>query len=292
VKFFFNLIQPDGFNPLLCEGIRFSIADAEGFEKALEACLDPKNQEMIRNRLAQPFTTGVLFETILREKVSLLCSKEEFLSEILSVSSASENATHIEGYWSDHWIYSFDLLESFLAIFPDRLGEIFFEDHEYTFRDTDVQVLPRSEKYVLNKNGQVRQLHSTHVDMEKNRLISSRIRLPHVVRKQHGTGPVYHTTLLGKIIALLVNKAATISPSGMGIEMDGGRPGWCDSVNGIPSLFAAGLPEAYQLIYVLRLIRDIIENHSPKPFALRVPIELHTFFRAVMRALDDFFGHI
>ncbi len=291
VRFFFNLIQPDGFNPLLCEGIRFSIADAEGFEKALEACIAPEAREMIRNRLAQPFTTGFLFETILRENVSLLCSGEELLSEILSVSSASENATHIEGYWSDHWIYSFDLLESFLAIFPDRLGEVFFEDTEYTFRDTDVQVLPRSEKYVLNRSGQVRHLQSTHVDVEKNRLISSRSRFPHVVRMQHGTGPVYKTTLLGKIVALLVNKAATVSPSGMGIEMDGGRPGWCDSVNGIPSLFAAGLPEAYQLVHVIRLLRDIVQNHSPDSFVLRVPIELHTFFRAVDRALDEFFGH-
>ncbi len=292
IRYFFNLMQPDGFNPLLCEGIRFSIVDEGGFEEVLKTIVARDDHDKLRTRLTRSFTTGFLFETILRENVSLLCPKEEFLSAVLSVSSSAENASHVEGYWSDHWMYSFDLLESFLSIFPDRLSEIVFTDREYTFRDTDVRVLPRSEKYVVNKNGQVRHLHSTEVDVDKTRLIASRLRCNHLVRTQHGIGPIYRSTLLAKIVTLLVNKSATISPSGMGIEMDGGRPGWCDSVNGIPSLFAAGLPEAYQLVHVIRMIRTFITNHAPEEYAVLVPVEVHTFFRGVSRALEDYFGGI
>ena len=54
-------------------------------------------------------------------------------------------------------------------------------------------------------------------------------------------------------------KFSTLDPYGMGVEMEGNKPGWNDSMNGLPGLFGSGMSETYEL---KRLIAFIIKQGS------------------------------
>ena len=45
-------------------------------------------------------------------------------------------AAFFEGFWSDHWEYNLDLIESYLAIFPDRQEELLFGEPGLPFFDS------------------------------------------------------------------------------------------------------------------------------------------------------------
>lgn len=56
-------------------------------------------------------------------------------------------------------------------------------------------------------------------------------------------------------VSLAVIKFATLDPLGMGVEMDGGKPGWNDAMNGLPGLLGSGTPETFELLRLLRFLR-------------------------------------
>ncbi len=57
------------------------------------------------------------------------------------------------------------------------------------------------------------------------------------MRTEYGSGDVLTMTLMEKLILLSAVKFATLDAYGMGIEMEGGKPGWYDALNGMPGLF-------------------------------------------------------
>ncbi len=59
-------------------------------------------------------------------------------------------------------------------------------------------------------------------------------------------------------VSLAVIKFATLDPLGMGVEMDGGKPGWNDAMNGLPGLLGSGTPETFELLRLLRFLRVIL----------------------------------
>ena len=40
--------------------------------------------------------------------------------------------------------------------------------------------------------------------------------------------------MISKLIILGMLKFSTLDPFGMGVEMEGGKPGWNDAMNGLP----------------------------------------------------------
>ena len=50
-----------------------------------------------------------------------------------------------EGYWVDHWTYLLDLIETYLALYPEDRSQLLFADHFYTFYDSYVKVQPEAE---------------------------------------------------------------------------------------------------------------------------------------------------
>lgn len=56
-------------------------------------------------------------------------------------------------------------------------------------------------------------------------------------------------------VSLAVIKFATLDPLGMGVEMEGGKPGWNDAMNGLPGLLGSGTPETFELLRLLRFLR-------------------------------------
>jgi len=289
LRYFFNLIQADGYNPLMCLGLRFTVADGDGLTGVLEECVPAESAATVRDHLASPFTPGTLFETIESNGIDLLVGREELLSRLLAVCERSENSEHGRGYWVDHWFYNFDLLESFLAIYPDRLREVLVDRHDFTYWDDAYPVPPRSETYTLRPDGEVRQYSEPRLDREKAELIASRENDRNLARLGAGHGEVHRTNLLEKAVCLFVNKAASLAPSGLGFDMDAGRPGWHDSINGLPSLFGSSMSECFQLRRVLALVADLIaEAGLPEDFSQDAPAEIVDYLERIIQLLEAF----
>lgn len=292
VRQFVNLLQSDGFNPMLVKGVRFRVtADTEALREAVATAVRSTDQDRVVERVAaQAFSPGALVAWIEDQGLRLKRGGPAALLEALfAVSERVEEAEHEVGYWIDHWFYNLDLIESYLAVYPDRLRELLLERDDFTFRDTDRRVRARDERTVLVAPDRVRQTDFVALDAEKAALIAQRTARPYVVRVRDGRGEPYRTNLLGKLLALVAVKVASLSPSGVGMEMDGGRPGWHDSVNGLPGLFGASTSETFQLLRALGLVAEWLDAlHLPPGFAQDVPAEVATFAKAVGRALHRY----
>ncbi|MGN0156008.1 MAG: hypothetical protein ACI39N_02065, partial [Lachnospiraceae bacterium] len=62
-----------------------------------------------------------------------------------------------------------------------------------------------------------------------------------------GKGSVIHATLIEKLLLLDMTKFAALDAYGMGIEMEGGKPGWYDALNGLPGLLGSSVTELCEL---------------------------------------------
>src|SRR5699024_9439527 len=109
--------------------------------------------------------------------------------------------------------------------------------------DNDEVVVPRTSRYVLTENG-VRQYGAVQKVPEKTALLKARDARPNQVRTLYGKGEVYRCTLASKILVLLTNKIASLDPEGVGLEMEGNKPGWCDALNGLPGILGSSINES------------------------------------------------
>ena len=261
---FLGLIQADGYNPLVVEGSRFTLP-AERRAAVLALVEQPEGLEPL---LAQPFTPGQLLRAIADEEMGLKVSPEVLVAEALTHAEQHFQATFGEGYWIDHWIYNLDLIETYLAVYPDRKDDLLFGGQAVPFFDSPAVVQPRARKYVLTDDGRVRQYGAVVEDEEKAALIAARIESPNLVRTAHGQGEVYRTTVFAKLVGLALLKFATLDPLGMGIEMEAGKPGWYDALNGLPGLFGSSLCETYELERLLTFLLEAMAERGEHQVAL------------------------
>jgi hypothetical protein len=175
-----------------------------------------------------------------------------------------------------------DLIESFLAIFPEKRKELFRGLKEFTFHDSMYVTVPREEKYVI-WDGKPVQSGGVKVDEEKKKMIADRKTDKTLVRKINGKGDVYRTDLITKLLVLAVNKINSIGPDGCGIEMETDKPNWYDALNGLPGLFGSSSNETFEL---KRLIKMILENLDGAPVEL--PEEAVDAVRASLAVLSDY----
>ena len=280
VSTFMNLIQTDGYNPLELQPSTFVLAP-EDRDAALNLAQDDAR---LREILSLPFTPGRVLRAIETSQIRLKVGREEFLAALLRHARQEVQARHQEGYWIDHWTYNLDLVASYLAVYPDRRAEFFFTDRRLTFFDDAAVVVPREERYVAVDGG-VRQLGSVVHDAEKAALIASRGESPNVVRSAYGRGAVYRTSLMAKLIALCAIKFSTLDPYGMGVEMEAGKPGWDDAMNGLPALFGSSLSETYELRRLILLLEDVCAEHPGA--TVRLACEIWALCRELTVALAD-----
>jgi hypothetical protein len=331
IRYFFNLVQPDGYNPCSLRNSRFIIdlsstkpsPEGEGWVTTARM----QEVEQRRERLprgnsnkegslfnsphpnllpegegADTITSAVLTQNLahyfdrfpdleqllsrefkyaeLWKALQTAEDPEPVIAEILAQAQEVEDAEFDRGYWSDHWTYLVDLLLSYKAIFPDRLSGLFL-DKTYTFFDPTHFVMPRAQKYVVTANG-VRQYGAVQHRPDKTDLINSRARRRYQVRSQQGRGDIIYTTLLGKILTLVVNKLATLDPFGVGIEMEADRPGWCDALNGLPGILGSSVNETIELKrladFTLAALADVAGE-------CLLPVELAEFIAALAALL-------
>jgi len=284
LTYFFNLLQTDGFNPLIVKGASFIMPKAIDLPSILEKLVEKDTLPDMAKFLTKPFTPGELILYVENNKIKLKVSNDELLNVLISQSLKIQEAEHGEGFWTDHWTYNLDLLENYLGIFPEREKEIILEKRDFTFFDNSEIVKPRSQKYVLY-DGKVKQLHSVATDADKKTMIKNRSCLPHAVRMQYGKGEVYQTTLINKLLCLMVNKLASLDPQGSGIEMEANKPNWFDALNGLPALFGSSLCETFELKRLVALTKNILEkNHVIK---ISVTEEVAAFILSLSNLIQE-----
>lgn len=280
---FMNLLQVDGYNPLVVLGNQYRIPEA-----AQATVLPLVNApEKLAPLLAEDFTPGSLLKAITVREIGLKVPMREFLMEVFAHAVQHFAAEPGEGFWTDHWTYNLDLIENYLGIYPDCKQYILFEKPEFTFYDNPEVVRPRSDKHVLVR-GEVRQRGAVWHDPEKATLIDSRPEYPHVMRDQHGKGEIFRTTLIVKIVCLAAIKCATLDPGGMGIEMEANKPGWYDALNGLPGLFGSSMPETIELVRLLRWLHEPLANAPVEQLALPEElVDLVTSLEAALAAFEQ-----
>jgi hypothetical protein len=89
--------------------------------------------------------------------------------------------------------------------------------------------------------------------------------------------------LFSKLVLLAFIKYATLDPGGMGIQMEAGRPGWYDALNGLPGLFGASMPETCEL---LRLVQFLVDVLAQETRTVILPVEGIALVKAMVAILD------
>lgn len=285
---FFSLVQLDGYNPLEIRPCTFFIQPEhrKEVEKLLAEQVQPGVSAQalapLHRLLEQSFTPGQVFK-ILAEHDIPVKEEETLVTTLLAYSTEQLEAGFGEGYWSDHWDYLLDLVDNYLKIYPDKKKELLIGRDDYLFYDSIGVVRPRKETYVLSK-GKVRQYGSLSHSKAKEGRKSFHANATNWAKDRQGE--VLHTTLLGKLVTLAVNKFLLLDQEGMGIEMEGGKPGWNDAMNGLPGLFASGMPETLELARVIHFLLTALKEKE-MPQTITLPAELCELIRKLEAILAD-----
>ena len=278
IHYFFNFLKIDGYNPLVVKGEKLIFEKV----KAQNILNDFKIKDVrLLNLMAKGFHLGEFFKLMDEEGIKIT-RKKELLSSLLSQGKRVPQASHQEGYWIDHWQYNLDLIENFLSIYPDKLKEL-FTTNNYFFWDEEYSVKPRFDRYLL-RHGKVYQGESLEVVKEKKSLIKERKSHKHYLRTK--SGKIYRTNLTAKLISLILNKAATLDPDGIGIEMEADKPGWCDSLNGLPALFGSSICQTFELKRMALMIGSALKQLRAKGVEdVALAVELGTFLDKLHKTL-------
>jgi len=283
---FFNLLQTDGFNPLIVKGLSFSLNNPEAFQDKLTNLVDKDQVSKFEKIFSKPFTPGAVALFIEEHKIKLTVSRENFISILLSNSHKNQEAEHGEGFWTDHWTYNLDLLENYLSIYPENKNDLLFNKKIFTYFDDIEVVKPRKDKLILD-NGSVKQLQSVSADPAKKELIHKRTKLPHLTRAQYGLGEIYQTTLVNKIICLIANKLASLDPQGIGIEMEANKPNWYDALNGLPGLLGSSLNETLELKRIINFTIKALKESGLNNISITE--EVYNFIISLDISTDEYF---
>lgn len=249
IKMFYNCIQIDGYNPL---GIEKTTYHMPGEEKS--------------------FTPGQLYQELLEAYPGKQSEVEEIFQQKMSLAKGDDKTNYMEGYWSDHWTYNLDLVESYLTIYPEKEESLLFEDDTYLYKQAAVVLLPRTKRYVHTKQG-IRQYNylKKNPEGDKREYLEDR------------NGRKVTSTLAEELFLICVVKTAALDFNGMGIEMEGGKPGWYDALNGLPGLLGSSMCETYEVARNLSFLLSAMEKYRK---TLLVPQELMTLAVKIVHAQD------
>ncbi|MDZ7835067.1 MAG: hypothetical protein U5K84_06705 [Alkalibacterium sp.] len=274
---FMSLIQLDGYNPLSIKTVKYTLLDntfnfqGYGFTST--------QAEVWLDKSKDGYTPGSLKKFVEEEGIELNEPFEAFLTDVLSASKEALEADHGEGFWSDHWTYNLDLIDSYLAIYPDKAEDAFFGGG-YRFFNSPASVRPLSEKLKQGKLGW-RQYDAVREDEEK---MAKHKKGESLWVESAADGKPAETSLFSKLILLAANKVSTLAPNGLGVEMEGGKPGWNDAMNGLPGMFGAGTSELFELKRLTERLREVENKQS-----ITLPAEASEFLlhlRDVLREID------
>lgn len=273
IRRFYTLIQLDGHNPLEVEQLKYRL-DADGAEQKVRADLvaagadedltEKAVRENLRGILKKDFTPGTLLMKL--EDTCRACGLagdepkrkvcDRIFKELMTLSEEGLNASFQEGYWCDHWDYNLDLIEDYLEVFPEKERELLF-DASYEFYAPAKKILSYEKRYEKTDRG-VRQYHFLEDRVTDSAEVQTGIREGIERDKQ---GHRVTVTLLEKLVLLSALKTADLDPEGMGVEMDGGKPGWYDALNGLPGMIGSSMAETCELERMLAYTIPVLQKY-------------------------------
>ena len=246
IRTFFDLIQTDGYNPLVIQAGTYTLP-AGKLEEVLEKLPDNR-RDAGRALLSKPFAPGALAMAL--EDWGL--DAQRLTAAIVCAADSEPNADFKEGYWCDHWTYNLDLIESFLSVYPEQREELLFGERRYRWYESRALVNPRAKRYTVTEGG-LRQYHALDEEAkagETRKWVCAAV------------GEEARSTLMEKLLLLCAVKTATLDAAGMGVEMEGGKPGWYDALNGLPGLLGSSMAESCELARLLRFTRKALEQRD------------------------------
>ena len=123
IQMFLSFIQADGYEPLTVEAVVYRFEDPkDAVAVAKRVTADAKSAEVLGNVLnGGPFRPGQIFTLCDQLDIhrDLSLTDSDFINAILSKATDRAMAVYGQGYWGDHWDYYIDLIEAYLAIYPD-----------------------------------------------------------------------------------------------------------------------------------------------------------------------------
>lgn len=228
---FFSLIQLDGYNPLIVKPKSYSL-NAKSLQKFSKKYAKFKYSD---------FSLSQLYSFIKENKLA-----ENDFEKLVNLSKQNIEAFSKEGYWIDHWTYNTDLLENFISVYPDKFEKI-LKEKKYPYFNSAIQVQSKEEKYcVVDKK--VRQYNAVkEVNIKSNWL-------------KDKNNKEIRVSLQSKILNLILIKSLSLDSNQLGIEMEAGRPGWNDALNGLPGLFGSSMNETIELARLAKLYKENISG--------------------------------
>ncbi len=267
---FYDFIQLDGYNPLGVEKTTYSLTEAQLEQAAGILACDKEKLGF----LTKPFTPGGLAAFLNGEKAYDEQELHAKIGAIIDMADSLVTSDFLEGYWCDHWTYNLDLIENYLSVFPEDEHRILYEDRSYVYMKPGAGVLPREQRYAATEDG-VRQYKSVyHINYEN----------PQEKLLTDVNGNVIYTTLMEKLVLLNVLKFTTLDPYGCGMEMEGGKPGWYDALNGLPGLLGSSMAETCELARNLEFTIKMLDTYKEEVHVLK---ELHELIAAVAKTLEQ-----
>ena len=259
IKQFMDLVQIDGYNPLSVNGVTFNICN-DLKDEVINTIF--KYNDVDFGYMLDKFTPGSVYNYIDKiDRSKLNMNASEALKYVLGLATYDYEANFGEGYWSDHFAYNLDLIQNYLKIYPDKKEYLLFEDLDYKYFQSPITVLPRSEKYVLNKENQVRQYGAiNHHDKSKCEKLGINIYATNWLKTE--LGYVYKTSLFEKLLSLALIKFLNLDPYGIGLEMEAEKPGWNDAMNGVPGLLGSGVSETLELYRIVKFLSESLDFGS------------------------------
>lgn len=263
---FLSYIQADAYEPLTVEAIAFKVADKSKAEAIANKSVGTElevlghwNQlvDILSNGFVRP---GQLFQLMKQLGIPNKMTNWDFINLVMADSEYTPMAQYGTGFWADHWDYYIDLIEAFVMVFPDKEEEVMY-DYELKYFYSPATVKPRSEKYILDytfdyKSKHVMQLDATYWDnskivVQKKFLDESTGREGIEANWQSSEdGDAFKSSPLEKLFLLGSMKYATRDAYGMGVEYEGGRPGWNDAMNGLVGKIECLLPARLQFAFL------------------------------------------
>ncbi|NLM86027.1 MAG: cellobiose phosphorylase [Clostridiales bacterium] len=266
---FYSLIQMDGYNPLEIRPSRFVLKAGLDAGGALKGLVEGDLQPLV-NLLKDSFTLGQVVLALRQHGLKTPKGVEAVVEALLQNADQQLHAGFGEGCWSDHWTYLLDLVEDYLKVYPDKQDDLLCGRADYRFFHSGARVRPRTETCQLTDKG-----------VRRYDALDAKNVVGHTRWLKDAQGQAVTTNLLGKMLVLAATKAASLDPEGLGISMDGGRPGWNDAMNGLPGLFGSGMAEALELRRHLRFLLNLKHGQTT------VPEELAAFVAGLQKALKE-----
>lgn len=295
VRQFLSYVQADGYSQLTVATAFFKISSPAAVDAvAAQATASGPSRDALKKLLAAPFRPGQLFNDLKKAAIEVTVNREKLLELVTKDADqvpAGQYPQTQNGFWTDHFTYHLDLVHNFLAVFPDRKAALLFDSEPIPFYMAPSKCVNRTEKNMLVAEGKVRQfdavLNSTAKIAQLSLIYSDKSYVGEVgiVDPAGGTwqrtsaGTTMKVSIAAKLATLALTKFSILDPLSMGVEMEAGKPGWNDAMNGLPALFGSEMPSSYELYEIVRFLGAAMDEVPGRSVSL--PEEVSALLEAV-----------